>query len=144
MTDKRVDHNFFEQIKCQHSELAGLMESIRYTLATKQSNRVDVQQSIAQLCSLVESHFLSEEAGGYLHEVIDRAPQLEDQAKELHQQHEGLLKEVRALCDFALASETSELTRDELATRFNRFAQNLLVHEAHEDDLVHTSQIDES
>lgn len=137
MTPKRLEHNFFEVMKEEHRELVGLMSQVRYAFRTHDRNTAAAKAAITQLCDSIEAHFLSEEEGGYLNEAIEQAPHLAARAEALHGQHATLRAEVR---DFrTLAARPGEPSEDwwqELETRFDSFTGNLLIHEAHEDDLV--------
>jgi hypothetical protein len=138
MASRRLDHNFFERMKCEHRELFGLMDEIRYRLAATQHDIRWLSSSITRLCDLVESHFLCEEQGGYLHEAVQVAPHLRDKAEQLHGQHQVLLDEVRSMRDFAAmgVQGTIDAWCHAFRGRFDAFADMLHVHEAHEDDLV--------
>jgi hypothetical protein len=138
MAERRLDHNFFERMKCEHRELFGLMDHIRFRLSATEQDNQWLSSSIARLCDLVESHFLCEEQGGYLHEAIHAAPHLTDKAEHLHGQHQVLLEEVRSLRDFAVKGMegTMDTWCQAFRSRFDAFVEKLHVHEAHEDDLV--------
>jgi hemerythrin len=136
ISDKICIHNFFEQTKREHQELVGLMSDIRYMLTCGKRDAPQVDETITQLCNLVESHFLWEEEGGYLSEVVAHRPELTRRTEQLHGQHTMLLDELRGVRQFAQERTKTEEWWHELHSRFSEFSRKLLTHEAHEDDLV--------
>lgn len=133
---KRMNHNFFEVMKSEHAELVGLLSQIRHMLRMRQGEPAEVDRMVVDLCNLVEGHFLHEEAGGYLKEAIQKAPNLAQRASRLFEQHEQLLIEVRELRDKVEDGLSTSVNWDELERAFESFALSLMTHEAHEDDLV--------
>lgn len=136
MERKISHHNFFEELKSAHCELVGLMGEIRHALATDGREAEEMNRLITRLCNEVESHFLCEEKGGYLVEAIRQAPHLESRAEKLHKQHAVLLGQVRRLRDLTHQQIGSNVWWQRVGELFDTFTDELLTHEAHEDDLV--------
>ena len=143
MVEKKLDHNFFEMVKEEHHELVGVMGKIRHLLAVESHDLEALDALIPQLCDLVESHFKHEEAGGYLSEVVEEAPRLSTRADKLHDQHRTLWEELENLRNLAEQREGSDQWWEQLHTDLEKFARNLLTHEAHEDDLVQEAFTDD-
>ena len=136
MERKILHHNFFEELKSAHCELVGLMGEIRHALATDGCEVDEIIRLITRLCNEVESHFLCEEEGGYLIEAIRRAPHLKSRAEKLHKQHAILLGQVRRLRALTHEQIGSHDWWPRVDKQFDTFTDELLTHEAHEDDLV--------
>ena len=136
MERKTLHHNFFEELKSAHCELVGLMGEIRHALATDGREADEMSRLIARLCNEVESHFLCEEKGGYLAEAIRQAPHLKFRAEKLHKQHAVLLEQVRRLRDLTHEQLGAHDWWQRVDKLFDTFTDELLTHEAHEDDLV--------
>jgi len=136
MSEKDVAHEFFEMMKTEHEELAREMGRVRHALDAEPRDRARAVDSILRMHELVESHFEHEEQDGYMNEPIQQAPHLTERADHLLRQHPSLLEEVTKLRMLAKAGVESESWWEEIHTRFDRFSQAFLDHEAGENKLI--------
>jgi hemerythrin len=129
-------HNFFENLKAEHRELVGALGGIRHALETGVVDEAKMDALVTELCGLIETHFMEEERGGYLHDALTRAPRLTSQADALHRQHESLLAEARRLREQVHLVAAHQADWDKFRSQFEAFANGMMTHEAREDDLV--------
>jgi hypothetical protein len=130
------EHNFFEEMKCEHSGLVGALSQIRHALAAGQGAVPEVRETILRFCELIESHFIHEEEGGYMRDVAEQSPELAARATELLREHAALRAALRAIRHLAQNSNPSDAWLPDLGRQFENFARQLMVHEAREDDLM--------
>jgi len=130
------EHNFFEQMKCEQNNLVGCISRIRHALSTGQGEIPELCQTILRFSELIENHFAREENGGYLRDVTDPAPELAARATELLGEHTALRGALQTIRQLAQNCDRSDAWRQDLGREFERFAQQLMIHEAREDDLM--------
>lgn len=136
MTHQKVDHDFFELMKREHSELIDLMTQVRHAIASDIRDPGGVNQLIGDLYENVVSHFHHEEEGGYLSEALERAPRLTESAEKLFKQHESLGELLGELRGLTQKRENTDIWWKTLGDSFNNFSRELLLHESAEDALV--------
>ncbi len=136
MDKPKLDHDFFEMIKREHSELIDMMAHVRRALASDIRDPGGVNQLIGELYERIVSHFHHEEDGGYLSEALELAPRLTPLAEKLHEQHETLGELLGELRGLAQQREDTDSWWKTLSDTFNNFSRELLRHEAAEDKLV--------
>ena len=136
MNQSKLDHDFFEMMKREHSELIDLMSRVRHALESDIRDPGGINQLIGDLYENIVSHFHHEEEGGYLCEALERAPRLSPHAEKLFEQHETLGELLGELLGLAQQREGTDSWWKNLSESFNNFSRELLQHEAAEDDLV--------
>ncbi|TWT32677.1 hypothetical protein [Blastopirellula retiformator] len=114
-----------------------LLHDIHCVLSADDNGRlgqISLADKLNQLYDRLYEHFLAEEDGGYMSDVLFRAPHLADEAARLSGEHPLFLHEIRE-CRQA-ANEQSAPYSAELRGRFRKFAERYLHHEHHENSLA--------
>ena len=137
-----VNAAFLQEIKEDGRELQELLDRACETFSTErlvETPRRRLVELLSRLCDQIAMHFALEEAYGYFDDAIDIAPGLSTQADSLRVEHERLFLD---LCDIVeqaeqlLYHERSRGVLGKLGQRFGTFYQDLMDHEARENDLI--------
>lgn len=89
-----------------------------------------------ELADELKTHFEHEEVGGYFLGVVDRAPRLIGHVESLKHQHGELRSAARELAELAHRQKTNADDWPRLRTDCEDFVDQLLTHEAAENDLL--------
>ena len=136
MPAENWDHDSFEAMRAERRGLAEQMVEVRQSLFSENRTRNQVDDQMTRLAELVASHFCHEEEGGYLSDVLERAPRLTSQAVHLQEQHETLLEEIEKLRLLVHSGMESEAWWARIETDFHRFSSRLMEHEQAENRLL--------
>jgi len=127
----------YEDFRREHAELAETISSIQRDLSNSRSTKNDVGDRTGQLVEkMLEAHFAHEEAGGYMADVVSRAPHLQPTVRRLELQHPMLLEKATKLNMLARSGVESPPWWRELRNEFDSLRQELLDHERQENMLV--------
>ncbi|MCC9607012.1 hypothetical protein LOC68_14975 [Blastopirellula sp. JC732] len=132
MTEQAVRLDFHALVMEHH-----LLREIHYVLSADDNGRmerVSLTGMLDELYDRLYEHFLAEEHGGYMSDVLRRAPHLADEAARLSGEHPLFLLEVRE-CRREADYQEAPYSAD-LRGRFRKFAERYLHHEHHENSLV--------
>lgn len=88
-----------------------------------------------QLCRQIFDHFRHEE-GGYLHDVMRRAPWLTDKAAALQAQHQRLRQDLAGIVEQLERPRLSQLERMAVSAAFDSFVLHFQEHEERENQLL--------
>ena len=76
-----------------------------------------------------------------MRDVTDPSPELAARAGELLHEHTALRESLRTVRHLAQDGNRSDAWRQDVGREFERFAQQLMVHEAREDDLMNEGNL---
>lgn len=133
---------FLQEIKEDHQELWSLLNTLREILGplpTRHASPHTLVQLLNQLRDRVAMHFALEEAYGYFDDPLRVAPQLDEKAEALREQHSGLFCALLDIVDHAeglLYHETSNGTLSKVSRAFRRFHESFKDHEDAETNLL--------
>ena len=97
---------------------------------------MELRAALADLRECIAGHFCQEECGGCLEEVVARMPRLAHELTLLEKQHGPLMNHLNRIIDEMPAGETRLAAWQNTATEFERFAEDLLAHEADEEKIL--------
>lgn len=101
--------------------------------------RGELVERLARLCDHLRQHFRTEEAGGYLHDVLVRRPGLQMRVATLQRQHGAFLVEG----DVLAAALLGERPPRDWPARLVRLLEGLRRHEVAEVDLMQQAFLDD-
>lgn len=140
-----INPAFLRDIKDDNRDLrrilANTVEAMVAPPATPNRAR-EMHAALGRLRDQLAMHFALEEAFGYFEQSVAQAPRLDQQARQLRDEHRLLFVE---LCDLIelleqkVYHETDEPAFDLVRRRFDRFHARLQRHEANEIDLIVTA-----
>lgn len=114
-----------------------LLRDIHFVLSADDNGRMDqfsLTDMLDELYDRLYEHFLAEEHGGYMCDVLRRAPHLQDEAARLSGEHPMFLLEIKE-CRREADDQSAPFSAG-LRGRFRKFAERYLHHEHHENSLV--------
>ena len=137
MNDSAHQHSAaVQQVEREHEELRDAIKSIHTTLADPDSASTLLAEQLASCCEKLESHFRTEEDGGFFAEITNSAPRLSDQADKLCHEHETMLNEAKTVRDQTRRLADSEGDRKGISAAFHAFSKQLMHHESEENDML--------
>lgn len=116
----------------EHKKLGTTIADVRKLLAEEYFSWDAVRTSLADLRASLEAHFVMEEAGGYLAEVLTRAPEKNLAVARLESDHSRM----RGMLASALAEALVARSRDELRNSVEKVLVTLIDHERRENEIV--------
>jgi hypothetical protein len=131
--DQFSTEDFYEE----HRELADALQKTDRLLARVDRTQRQVDHQMGRLADLIESHFDHEESGGYMAEVLARAPQLTRTAMKLASEHADLLDDTKKLQMLARSGVESPAWWRQVEQDFHWIKGRLLAHEHAENKLLH-------
>ncbi len=127
------------------TQLDQVRDMFRETVLRGRYDRHAVSALVQRLLALrdeLAEHFRQEEIGGYLEEIIARAPTLSAAVRLVERQHVQMLQELGRVIHGTQRADPLALAR--LKEQFDRFAMRLAAHEQMEDRLLQQAfQVDE-
>ena len=125
-----------ERVQDEHQDLLDLVEALRRRLAGPAWQDGRVGSLLASLIDHLETHFNEEETGGFFDQLLELAPNSAPRIDALLLEHHRLLGLADELSrDYHNATRTPASWR-RLGDAFERFRQNLMVHECEERHLL--------
>ena len=98
--------------------------------------RSEVVAQFQRLREELVEHFHYEEEGGFFKDVVERAPRYSEQIDELCQEHVQSLQDLDQMTHDAEVGEPTGEWWDDLSHRFHEFSNQLMNHEARENQLL--------
>jgi hypothetical protein len=132
-----------EQVQREHERLRELLRVSHLAIEGHAAPPQEVVRRLCELRAALESHFQSEESGGYFDGIVTQAPQLSRQAQRLTHEHADLLKHVDELVEMADENSRLPTCDSNLATRFRHFSRLLMHHESEENGMLQTAYHDD-
>ena len=109
---------------------------LRSSIHSHQCTKQEVAEMVRQLSDAVENHFALEEEGGYLQDVVQRIPHMDERVRRLQEQHEELLETIQRLSMLATSGVESETWWTRISQDAESFVNRLIDHEHAENELV--------
>lgn len=136
-TSQRIDPTLLEHLLVQHRDLHARLQTLRAAFSDP-ANRgsVDLRAALGDLRTILQEHFVQEEAGGFIEESIARIPRLASAARDVMAEHPRLLDELDGLLESLSVLDISPAGWRSARERFNAFADHLLAHERNEHAVV--------
>ena len=137
-----VNAAFLQEIKNDDLKLRRLLSqavAISFGPGGKTPQPKRLAEVLRQLNDRLTVHFSLEETFGYFEDAVTVAPHLSRQAESLRAQHKTLLGQIRQIADDAgrlLDCDNVTEALWQTAMRFDAFHEQLLAHEAAENDLI--------
>ncbi|MCA9155103.1 MAG: hemerythrin domain-containing protein [Pirellulaceae bacterium] len=137
-----VNAAFMQEIKEVNQELWELLRQVREICGQPfeiVSRREALLNSLELLRDQLALHFALEEAYGYFDDPVIVAPRLSQMAEQLRGEHRDLYMMACGLAEFVeQRTKRGELTQfvEHVAAQFDSFYNQLLAHEAREQDLI--------
>lgn len=103
----------------------------------------ELGERLRELRSVLAAHFADEEAGGYLADALDAAPQFAHQAAELKCQHSQFLERLDGFIARLTAAQPPFRYWHDAQREFEDYLAQLQRHERAENDLVQAAFTDE-
>jgi iron-sulfur cluster repair protein YtfE (RIC family) len=134
------------QVIEEHEELNQNIGELKITILEKVSTkdfpdwRIQFIGKLQDLKQKLTSHFEFEEQGGFMAEVIDEAPQLLNQVKELEIEHKQILASLDDVVkDFKKLDVKDDLELQDIFNRVSRIMNKLHHHEMTENELLQSA-----
>ncbi len=134
------------QVIEEHEELNQNIGELKITILEKVSTRdfpdwrIQFIGKLQDLKQKLTSHFEFEEQGGFMAEVIDEAPQLLNQVKELEIEHKQILANLDGVVkDFKKLGIKDDLELQDILNRVSRIMNELHHHEITENELLQSA-----
>jgi len=134
------------QVIEEHEELNQNIGELKITILEKVSTkdfpdwRIQFIGKLQDLKQKLTSHFEFEEQGGFMTEVIEEAPQLLNQVKELEIEHKQILANLDGVVkDFKTLSVKDDLELQDILNRVSRIMNELHHHEMAENELLQSA-----
>lgn len=129
------------QLHAEHGKLHQSLAEIRnqFDACQKEAGPVKAKclaDLIQRMQTHIEAHFAHEERGGWLEEAVVRAPHLSHRLTLLEKQHTTLRSQIAKLVEMAKTHDGSVQCSTRLRDHFERFAKQLLEHEAEEERVL--------
>ena len=135
----RTDPVIMGHILAQHRELHCQLLAVKTCLADPgpwdAGRAAAARAALVSLRDHLQSHFVQEEAGGFLEESITRVPRLAAAAQRVMAEHPALLGELDGLIE-TLGAADSAAARDRVAVACERFMHHMHEHERSENAIV--------
>lgn len=135
----RVDPVIMGHVLAQHHELHAQIVAVRSMLAPplpEAGHTSAVRAALESLREHLRSHFVQEEAGGFLEESITRMPRLAGAAKGVLAEHPALLADLDHLLETLRTADHSASAWRQSGQEFERFAARLVAHERSENAVL--------
>ncbi len=140
MPSTNWNHELFAALKAEHQGLSSLLAETKDAIADPERTRNGVEEQISRLVESLQSHFEREESGGYLSDVLVRAPKLVDRVETLQEEHQELLESIVKLQLLTHSAIESPSFWKHVEVQFEQFATNLMTHELAESELLQRAQ----
>ena len=134
------------QVIEEHEELSRNIGELKITILEKVSTkdfpdwRIQFIGKLQDLKQKLTSHFEFEEQGGFMAEVIDEAPQLLNQVKELEIEHKQILANLDGVVkDFKKLGVKDDLELQDIFNQVSRILNELHHHEMTENELLQSA-----
>jgi iron-sulfur cluster repair protein YtfE (RIC family) len=135
MTHTNPSDDAYEKIVREHERLRSLLSELKQMLFERTVAFPEVTKRLAELQSLLASHFRTEEDSGCFGDVVNHAPHLSDKVSALISEHTELCK---AIGELATASQCQGQPPewDKISSGFGEFYDKLTSHESLENELL--------
>ena len=131
-----------QQVNTEHRALHRRINEVQKLLLIPHEAKIappatmELRAALADLRECIAGHFCQEECGGCLEEVVVRMPRLAHELTILEKQHGPLMEHLTRIIDEMPPGETTIAAWQHTATEFERFARDLLIHEADEEKIL--------
>ncbi|PHR99754.1 MAG: hypothetical protein COA78_24660 [Blastopirellula sp.] len=134
MIDRSIQESDVQKLLAEHAQLRDILDTVDSTVNELEDATGSISEKIKDLKLRLQKHFSHEEAGGYLHEALEQAPHLTEEAMRLLKEHPEFLQELQEMSQWI--DQSRKQWHTELKSRFRRFTERFLNHEHHENSVL--------
>ncbi|MGY8770095.1 MAG: hemerythrin domain-containing protein [Pirellulales bacterium] len=134
MIDRSIEESDIHKLLTEHAQLRDILDTVDATVFELEATTESISEKIKDLRNRLQKHFAHEEFDGYLHEALEQAPHLTEEANRLLKEHPEFLLELQEMSQWI--DHSRKQWHSELKSRFRRFTERFLNHEHHENTVL--------
>ncbi len=144
----KVDKKIAQAIHDEHEAIKTEMDKLREMIATSPAQEAFAEWKLELLMLLrdfesdLQKHFDLEEEGGFMKDVLDKAPQKWHAVSQLKTEHEAINEEMsNILKELKAAENAKDLKVDYVRDKLNEVLDLIVAHEMAENDLLNSTYL---